>query len=39
MDCEFILDSPFYNCFEIDDLDSNGDKLRVAFIAATYHCG
>ena len=39
MDCEFILDSPFYNCIEIDDLDNNGDKLRVAFIAATYHCG
>jgi hypothetical protein len=39
MDCDFILDSPLYNCFEIDDLDVNGNKLRVAFIAVTYHCG
>jgi hypothetical protein len=38
MDCDFILDIPLYNCFEIDDLDVNGNKLRVAFIAATYHC-
>jgi hypothetical protein len=33
MDCNFELDSPLYNCFEIE----NG--LRVAFIASTYHCG
>ena len=39
MDCDFILDSLLYNCFEIDDLDVNGNKLRVAFIACTYHCG
>ena len=39
MDCDFILDSPLFNCFEIDDLDVNGNKLRVAFIAVTYHCG
>jgi hypothetical protein len=39
MSCEFLLDSPLYNCFEIDDLDVNGNKLRVAFIAVTYHCG
>ena len=39
INCEFILDSPYYNCFEIDDLDNNGNKLRIAFIAVTYHCG
>ena len=43
MDCNFELDSPLYNCFEIDDFyeerDINGNKLRVAFIACTYHCG
>jgi hypothetical protein len=39
MDCSFELDSPYYNCYEIDDLDINGNKLRVAFIASTYHCG
>ena len=33
MDCDFELDSPLYNCFELDD------GLRVAFVAATYHCG
>ena len=33
MDCSFELDSPLYQCFELD----NG--LRVAFIACTYHCG
>jgi len=39
IDCNFELDSSYYNCYEIDDLDINGNKLRVAFIAATYHCG
>jgi hypothetical protein len=39
MSCDFLLDSPLYNCYEIDDLDVNGNKLRVAFIACTYHCG
>ena len=39
MDCNFELDSPLYNCFEIEDLDKNGNKLRVAFIACTYHSG
>jgi hypothetical protein len=39
MDCNFELDNPYYNCFEIEELDKNGDKLRVAFIACTYHCG
>jgi hypothetical protein len=39
MSCSFELDSPYYNCFEIDDLDLDGNKLRVAFIAVTYHCG
>ena len=33
MDCNFELDNPNYECFEIDD------GLRVAFIACTYHCG
>ena len=26
IDCEFQLDSNLYNCFEIDDLDVNGNK-------------
>jgi hypothetical protein len=45
MDCNFELDSPLYNCFEIVDLSStpegneNGEKLRIAFIAVSYHCG
>jgi hypothetical protein len=39
MDCSFELDSLYYNCYEIDDLDANGNKLRVAFIACTYHSG
>jgi hypothetical protein len=33
MDCDFQLDSPLYNCIEIQE------GLRIAFIAATYHCG
>ena len=33
MDCNFELDSPYYQCHEIE----NG--VRVAFIACTYHCG
>jgi len=33
MDCEFELDSPYYQCHEIE----NG--VRVAFIACSYHCG
>ena len=33
MDCDFQLDSSLYNCIELDD------GLRVAFVAATYHCG
>ena len=39
MDCDFELDSLLYQCIELDDLDINGNKLRVAFIACTYHCG
>ena len=39
IDCNFDLESDLYNCYEIDDLDVNGNKLRVAFIACTYHCG
>jgi hypothetical protein len=33
MDCTFELNSPYYQCYEIE----NG--VRVAFIACTYHCG
>ena len=33
IDCNFELDSPFYNCIELD----NG--IRTAFISCTYHCG
>jgi len=33
MDCNFELDSPLYNCIEMED------GLRVAFIACSYHCG
>ncbi len=33
IDCDFELDSPYYQCHEIE----NG--VRVAFIACTYHCG
>ena len=33
MDCNFELNSPLYNCIELDD------GLRVAFIACSYHCG
>jgi hypothetical protein len=39
IDCNFELESIYYNCIEIENLDMNGNKLRVAFIAATYHCG
>ena len=39
IDCDFQLDSPYYNCYEIDDLDANGNKLRVAFVSCIYHCG
>ena len=33
IDCYFELDSPYYQCHEIE----NG--IRVAFIACSYHCG
>jgi len=33
INCDFELDSPFYNCLELD----NG--IKIAFIACTYHCG
>ncbi len=36
MNCDFQLDSPLYECREIEDLDENG---RIAFIAVSYHCG
>jgi hypothetical protein len=33
MDCYFELDSPYYECYELEG------GVRVAFIACTYHCG
>ena len=39
MSCSFELDSPLYECKEINELDATGNKLRVAFIAVSYHCG
>ena len=33
MNCDFILDSPLYNCLELND------NIKIAFIACTYHCG
>ena len=33
MNCDFILDSPYYNCLELND------NIKIAFIACTYHCG
>jgi hypothetical protein len=33
IDCDFQLDSNLYNCQELDD------KIRIAFISCTYHCG
>ena len=33
MDCTFELDSPYYQCYELEG------GVRVAFIACTYHCG
>jgi hypothetical protein len=32
MDCTFELDSPYYQCYELEG------GVRVAFIACTYHC-
>ncbi len=34
IDCNFELESPYYNCFELE-----GTDYRIAFISATYHCG
>ncbi len=39
MDCNFELESNLYSCVEFDDLGEKGNKLRVAFIAFTYHGG
>ncbi len=33
IDCSFELDSPYYNCLELE-----GTDYRIAFIAGTYHC-
>jgi hypothetical protein len=37
--CEFLLDSSLYSCLELDELDENGNKLRVAFVSCVYYCG
>ena len=34
IDCNFELDSPYYNCYELEETN-----YRIAFIACTYHCG
>ena len=34
INCDFELDSPYYNCFELE-----GTNYKIAFIACTYHCG
>jgi hypothetical protein len=36
---DFELNSPLNSCFEIKELDKNDNKLRVAFIACTFHWG
>jgi len=36
MDCTFELDSPYYQCYE---LEGGNGSVRVAFIACTYHAG
>ncbi len=33
INCDFILDSPYYNCLELND------NIKTAFISCTYHCG
>ncbi len=33
IDCNFELDSNLYICQELDD------KIKIAFISCTYHCG
>ena len=33
IDCDFILDSPYYICLELND------NIKIAFISCTYHCG
>jgi hypothetical protein len=33
IDCNFELDSPYYQCHEIES------GVRVAFVACSYHCG
>jgi hypothetical protein len=33
INCNFEIDSPFYNCLELDN------DIKIAFIACTYHCG
>ncbi len=33
--CEFLLDSPYYNCLELND----NIKIVLVFISCTYHYG
>ena len=33
INCDFILDSPYYNCLELND------NIKIAFISCSYHCG
>jgi hypothetical protein len=37
-DYDLILDSPLYQCKEIDDLDGNGNIIKIAFVSCFYHC-
>jgi hypothetical protein len=37
--CEFELNSPYYECKEIDEYNENGEKLKVAFVSCVYYCG
>jgi hypothetical protein len=38
IDYDLILDSPLYQCKEIDDLDKNGNKIKIAFVSCIYYC-
>jgi hypothetical protein len=40
MSCDFELDSSYYECKEIDEINpENGEKLKVAFVSCVYYCG
>ncbi len=34
INCGFELDSIYYNCIELDDLDENGNRFRAALLVA-----